>query len=316
MSLKEYRLKKIKGDASFRQFYRKSFYKKNSIIVYADKEKEKNLLVYDCINKILNKNNIKAPKLINENYELNYIEIEDLGEKTMFNFLKNNSKDLKYFKQAIDLLSKIQKIKDRKIKNFKGKTYNVPEYNKKTLFEEAELFCKWYVPSNLNKNKKDLFNKKIKGEIKKLISKLKLKNNTFVHRDFHVSNIILNKDKTSIIDSQDALIGNQAYDLASIIDDVRFKTSIKTKNKIFDYFLKKNKKINFLYLKNDFEILSVLRNLKIIGIFTRLAVRDKKYNYLKMIPYTWKLIELRVKQNINLKMLNKLLSDYFPKQIK
>ena len=316
MSLKEYRLKKIKGDASFRQFYRKSFYKKNSIIVYADNEKEKNLLVYDCINKILNKNNVKAPKLINENYELNYIEIEDLGEKTMFNFLKNNSKDLKYFKQAIDLLSKIQKIKDRKIKNFKGKTYNVPEYNKKTLFEEAELFCKWYVPSNLKKNKKDLFNKKIKGEIKKLISKLKLKNNTFVHRDFHVSNIILNKDKTSIIDSQDALIGNQAYDLASIIDDVRFKTSIKTKNKIFDYFLKKNKKINFLYLKNDFEILSVLRNLKIIGIFTRLAVRDKKYNYLKMIPYTWKLIELRVKQNINLKMLNKLLSDYFPKQIK
>ena len=316
MSLKEYRLKKIKGDASFRQFYRKSFYKKNSIIVYADKEKEKNLLVYDCINKILNRNNVKAPKLINENYELNYIEIEDLGEKTMFNFLKNNSKDLKYFKQAIDLLSKIQKIKDRKIKNFKGKTYNISEYNKKTLFEEAELFCKWYVPSNLNKNKKDLFNKKIKGEIKKLISKLKLKNNTFVHRDFHVSNIILNKDKTSIIDSQDALIGNQAYDLASIIDDVRFKTSIKTKNKIFDYFLKKNKKINFLYLKNDFEILSVLRNLKIIGIFTRLAVRDKKYNYLKMIPYTWKLIELRVKQNIHLKMLNKLLSDNFPKQIK
>ena len=316
MSLKEYRLKKIKGDASFRQFYRKSFYKKNSIIVYADKEKEKNLLVYDCINKILNKNNVKAPKLINENYELNYIEIEDLGEKTMFNFLKNNSKDLKYFRQAIDLLLKIQKIKDRKIKNFKGKTYNISEYNKKTLFEEAELFCKWYVPSNLNKNKKDLFNKKIKGEIKKLISKLKLKNDTFVHRDFHVSNIILNKDRTSLIDSQDALIGNQAYDLASIIDDVRFKTSIKTKNKIFDYFLKKNKKINFLYLKNDFEILSVLRNLKIIGIFTRLAVRDKKYNYLKMIPYTWKLIELRVKQNIHLKMLNKLLSDNFPKQIK
>ena len=316
MFFKEYRLKKIKGDASFRKFYRKSFNKKNSIIVYADKEKEKNLLVYDSINKILNKNNIKAPKLINENYELNYIEIEDLGEKTMFNFLKNNPKNLKYFKQAIDLLSKIQRIKDKKIKNFKGKIYKVPEYSKKILFEESELFCKWYVPSNLTKNKKGLFNKKIKNEIKKLINKLKLKNNTFVHRDFHISNIILNKNKTSIIDNQDALIGNKAYDLASIIDDVRFKTSIKTKNKIFDYFLKKNKKINILYLKNDFEILSVLRNLKIIGIFTRLAVRDKKYNYLKMIPYTWKLIELRVKQNINLKMLNKLLSDYFPKQIK
>ena len=86
MSLNNYRLKKIKGDASFRKFYRKSFNKKNSIIVYADKEKEKNLLVYDSINKILNKNNVKAPKLIKENYDLNYIEIEDLGKKTMINF--------------------------------------------------------------------------------------------------------------------------------------------------------------------------------------------------------------------------------------
>ena len=43
-------------------------------------------------------------------------------------------------------------------------------------------------------------------------------------------------------------------------------------------------------LKNDFEILSVLKNLKIIGIFTRLAVRDRK-KYMKMIPYAWKIIE-------------------------
>ena len=48
---------------------------------------------------------------------------------------------------------------------------------------------------------------------------------------------------------------------------------------------------------NDFEILSVLRNLKIIGIFTRLSIRDKKHNYLKLIPYAWKLIEQRTENN-------------------
>jgi aminoglycoside/choline kinase family phosphotransferase len=45
----------------------------------------------------------------------------------------------------------------------------------------------------------------------------------FVHRDFHVSNL-MNLKKNRIIDTQDALIGNKAYDLASLIDDVRFKT--------------------------------------------------------------------------------------------
>ena len=44
----------------------------------------------------------------------------------------------------------------------------------------------------------------------------------------------------------------------------------------------------------DFNILSVQRSLKIIGIFARLFKRDKKNKYLKLIPYTWKLLEMRM----------------------
>ena len=61
-------IKKIKGDASFREFYRKRNNKFTSIIVKADKEKKRNLLIYDSINRILNKNKIFAPRLYNENY--------------------------------------------------------------------------------------------------------------------------------------------------------------------------------------------------------------------------------------------------------
>jgi aminoglycoside/choline kinase family phosphotransferase len=58
--------------------------KKNSIIVFANREKIKNLLIYDSINKILIKNNIIAPKLLSQNYKQNYIEIQDLGKKTIY----------------------------------------------------------------------------------------------------------------------------------------------------------------------------------------------------------------------------------------
>ena len=57
------KLTKIKGDASYRTFFRKKNNKNSSIIVVAKKEKFKNLLVYDAINKILNNNRILAPKL-------------------------------------------------------------------------------------------------------------------------------------------------------------------------------------------------------------------------------------------------------------
>ena len=138
-----------------------------------------------------------------------------------------------------------------------------------------------------------------------------------MHRDFHVSNLIKYKKELATIDTQDALIGNRAYDLASIIDDVRFKSSKKLKDNIYNYYLKLNQnKIDKFILLQDFEILSVIRNMKIIGTFTRLAVRDKKVKYLKLIPYAWRLIELRMENNQIFDGLKRLIDINFPKKIR
>ena len=307
--------KEIKGDASIRKFYRNT--KKNSIIVFANIEKIKNLLIYDSINKILIKNNIIAPKLLSQNYRNNYIEIQDLGNKTIYQtFIKNKKDHYLILKKVINVLNKIQKIKDKKIKNFNNKLYKIKNYNNKVLFDETKLFNDWYVPKKLNKKKIYLFKDKFNKEIKLLLSKLKFKNNTFVHRDFHVSNLIINsKNQIGLIDNQDALIGNRAYDLASLIDDVRYKTSNSLKDKVYNYYLKTNKNIHTKKFKNDFDILSVLRNLKIIGIFMRLAERDKKKKYLKLIPYAWKMIDYRMSKNKELYNLKLLLASSFPKFI-
>ena len=307
--------KKIKGDASIRKFYRNT--KKNSIIVFANIEKIKNLLIYDSVNKILIKNNVIAPKLLYQNYKKNYIEIQDLGNKTIYQILSKNKKNqYPIFKKVVNILNKIQLIKDKKIRNFRKKFYNIKEYEENTLLNETKLFCEWYVPKKLNKNKVNIFNKKFNKETKLLLSKLNFRNDTFVHRDFHVSNLIINsKQQIGLIDNQDALIGNKAYDLASLIDDVRFKTSILLKDKVYKYYLKTNKSINAGKFKNDFDILSVLRNLKIIGIFMRLAERDKKRKYLKLIPYAWKMIDVRMNKNKDLDNLKLLLTSNFPKFI-
>jgi len=125
------------------------------------------------------------------------------------------------------------------------------------------------------------------------------------------------KKELATIDTQDALIGNRAYDLASLIDDVRFKSNKKLKNNIYNYYLKLNKKkVNKVILLNDFEILSVIRNMKIIGIFARLALRDKKVKYLKLIPHAWKLIELRTKNNEIFNNLKRVLDLNFSKELR
>ncbi len=305
------KLKKLSGDASFRNFYRS----KNSIIVYCVKNKKSNLLDYDAINKILIKKKVIAPSLISQHYKENYIEIEDFGDLTVFEkFKKTTTNKKNYYKKILNLLSKIKKIKIKNQKTFLKTNFKVPNYTSKMLLDESNLFIDWYLQKHFKRKKKISLAKQLKKIFRRLLKNIAYDKKVFVHRDFHISNIMITRKGLGLIDSQDAVYGNIAYDLASLIDDVRLKTNIKIKDFIFHEFLKKNKNLDHKKFKNDFDILSVLRNFKIIGIFTRLSMRDNKNNYLKLIPYAWKLIELRTSKNPIFKDLNYLLVKNFDKK--
>ena len=293
MNLKKF--KKLSGDASFRQFYRTN----KSVLVYSKIQKRSNLLNYDAVNKILIKNKILAPGLISQNYKKNFIEIEDFGNKNMLDKIKSSKNKLNEYKRILKILYQIQKIKNFKTQNFLKKKFNLSNYSKAKMLKESYLFLDWYLPANKLIIQKGYIKKNLKKIIDNLYLNLKIKQKVFVHRDFHVSNMMFYKNKIALIDSQDAVLGNPAYDLASLIDDVRIKTSNSFKSNILKVFLSKFNYKNENQFINDFEILSVLRNLKIIGIFTRLAKRDKKRKYLKLIPYAWKLIDNRIKNNPN-----------------
>ena len=58
------------------------------------------------------------------------------------------------------------------------------------------------------------------------------------------------------------------------------------------------------------------RNLKIIGIFSRLFKRDKKKEYLKLIPYTWELLELRSKDKKVFGEINTILNQFISSKIR
>jgi len=298
--------KKLSGDASHRNFYRNK--KNNSIIVYTKNDKFKNLLIYDSINKLLNLNNIDAPVLINQYYAKNYIEISDLGDEVAIK--KFRKFKLVNYKPLFKILNKLINIKQRKIKTFLNTYYEIPQYTDNLLFREAMLFSKWYLPKKMKKNTKKISNK-FNLIIRQLIKKISLKKKVLVHRDFHLSNIIIFKKKTYLIDNQDAVYGSIAYDIASLIDDVRIKVSRSNREKLYSSYISNIKILDQKKFRNDFEIISILRNLKIIGIFTRLSKRDKKHSYLKMIPYAWKLIDERRKFNIHTNQLNLFLDKYF-----
>ena len=301
-----YKLKKISGDASFREFYRLQKGKNTSIIIQAKKEKFKNLITYIAVNKILEKYKIYAPKLITNHYEHNIIEITDLGQKSFYDSIIKKKNKFTDYKDLIKIIIKLKNIKLQRNYHLGKIKINFQNYSIKNLHKESDLFFDWYLKYCFKSLKLKKIKNIFKKELTKIYKKLYFQNNTFVHRDFHASNIMINKNKLGLIDSQDAIIGNPLYDVASLIDDVRIKLPSNLQEKLLNFYYNKSKfkKEQYKNLKNDFEILSVQRNLKILGIFVRLFKRDGKPNYLKYLPYTWSLIERRLKnpvfKNLNL----------------
>ena len=308
-----YKLKKISGDASFREFYRLKKNNKTSIIVFARKEQFKNLIVYSAVNKILNSHNILSPKLLKNYYKDNMIEITDLGDKSFYDYIKNKKNKLKDYKKLIELIIKLQKIKLKNQYHFSGKKIKFSKYSLSHLHKESDLFFDWYLKYFSKNLKLTKIKKILRKELNNIYKKLYFKNNCFTHRDFHASNIMITKNRLSLIDSQDAIIGNPLYDVASLIDDVRIKMPKYLQDNLFEHYIKKAKfkSKDQYYLKNDFDILSVQRNLKILGIFVRLYKRDKKPNYLKYLPNTWALLERRMRNPIFNK-LNILFKKHLP----
>tara|TARA_X000000368_G_C23044266_1_gene718411 strand:+ start:261 stop:1223 length:963 start_codon:yes stop_codon:yes gene_type:complete len=302
-----YRLKKISGDASFREFYRLKKGNKTSIIVHANKEKFKNLITYAIVNKILKKNKINAPKLVSNHYQHNMIEISDLGEKSFYDIILKKKNKLKYYKDLIKIIIKLQKIKIKKNYHLGKYKLKLQKYSLGNLHKESDLFFDWYLKFSSKNIKSTKIKKILKKELNKIYKKLYFENNTFVHRDFHASNIMINKKTFGLVDSQDAIIGNPLYDVVSLIDDVRIKLPNNLQNQLLQYYYSKSKlkKENYQNLKNDYDILSIQRNLKILGIFVRLSKRDNKSTYLKYLPHTWSLINKRLKNPIfkNFKLL-------------
>ena len=150
----QYKLQKIKNDASFREFFRLYKGKKTSIIVTASKEKFKNLIAYTAVNKFLRGNGVHTPKLISKHFNEGIIEIEDFGNRTLLDNVKKSKNKFIYYKKCVDVILKIQKIKPlKKIKISSNKFLKLNFYNVSNLHKESDLFFDWYL-SGVIGNKK------------------------------------------------------------------------------------------------------------------------------------------------------------------
>ena len=282
-------LKPLKNDASERRYYR--FTNNNKEFLLMDSSLEKvSLKNFIKISKWLKSNHLSSPEIYIKDEKLGFLIIEDFGNDKYSILCKKEKKKKKfYYKQAIKLLIFLSE---------KKKPSFIKDYDYGILKSELDLYINWEL--NLKKSKKAL--KDWDRIWNNLLKSIIYKKRCVVLRDFHVDNIFYLKDRyklkrIGLIDFQDSLIGHQAYDLVSLLQDVRVFLSIEEQNSFYNYY-KKYANIKQDDFKYAYLVLGTQRLFKIIGIFKKLAINQGKNDYLRYIPRTKRLIKYNLRNPI------------------
>ena len=109
-------------------------------------------------------------------------------------------------------------------------------------------------------------------------------------RDFHAENLIWRPqyaelDRIGLLDFQDAFVTHPTYDLASLVRDARRDVDSDLLTELLTQLAGDGAELT--EFKQAFHVMAIQRNLRILGIFQRLARQDGKTGYLDLVPRVW-----------------------------
>jgi N-acetylmuramate 1-kinase len=289
----EITLSLVSGDASFRRYFRVCLSEASFVAVDAPPEQEDSR-TFVRISNMLRDAGVSAPKVFSADYDLGFMLLDDFGDQLYLDVLlelqsAGRNKEINtLYESAIDSLLDIQAKVDKE---------RLDPYSKTELHREMALFAEWFCSAFLEMELDDAERELIAGTLEFLEEAALSQEQLVVHRDYHSRNLmvldsqVFGEDSSpGIIDFQDAVCGAYTYDLVSLLRDAYICWDAKTVDSWAVYYLEQAKSSGLIaavdecQFLRDFDLMGLQRQLKVIGIFARLYIRDNKPRYLADIP--------------------------------
>ncbi len=273
-------LEPVSADASFRKYYRLKSSMHSGIVMDASLQKE-SVVPFIDIEHRLYEAGVRVAKINTYSLKEGFVFMEDLGNTHLSDVIEHDFE--LFYGKAIDTIIKMQNtdIED------------LPEYDAEFLRFEMDLMQEWYLEKYLGLTLDDESKNIIDTTLKAITSEvLSQPQGVFVHRDFHSRNLMFGcSDDIVVIDFQDARVGAVTYDLVSLLRDVYHEFDPKVVERMALSFRDtRGLDVDDATFMRWFDFMGLQRHIKILGIFSRLYLRDGKEGYLKDIPLTLKYI--------------------------
>ena len=313
-------LSPVAGDASFRRYFRVTGRDEaTAILMDAPPEQEDVRPFVSMANHLLGLG-LSAPEILAKDEAGGFLLLEDLGDATFTRELGRGTDETLLYEAAVDVLVHLHGL-DTKVAVPPG----LLPYGNGRLLDEMFLLPQWFVPAfaDGDETSKPPGNpmsedaRKAYGEAwLSVFPRVHELAKTLVLRDYHVDNLIWLPERdgirrTGLLDFQDAVSGAPAYDLMSLLEDARRDISPELKEAMLARYFAATGADQKTFMP-AFHILAAGRHAKVIGIFTRLSVRDGKDVYLRHIPRVWRLLEASLAAEPALAPVRAWLDTYVP----
>lgn len=284
----------LADDASFRRYDRLNLNGTTAVLMDAPPPHE-DVRPFVSIGRFIKALDLSAPDILAEDPDGGFLLLEDLGDATFTRVLadpKSHGVDENgLYAAAADTLATFQ---------YRAMATPVPDgvraYDPDVLMGEALLLPDWYVPAVRGEPCSDAERQRFIDAWSMPFEMMKYRDKVMVLRDFHVDNLVWLPERdgparTGLLDFQDALAGHPSYDLMSLVEDARRDVSNAIAETCRSVFFDRLSYLRTPDFDAAFAALAAGRHAKVIGIFTRLCVRDGKGQYLDHIPRCWQLLE-------------------------
>ncbi len=180
-----------------------------------------------------------------------------------------------------------------------GFLHHIENYDAAAMMIEVDLLPSWYWPYARNSNPPEDSCTEFNSLWSDLIGQLGTSHPVWTLRDYHSPNLMWLPERSGIrrvglLDTQDCVMGNPAYDLVSMLQDARVDIDRAFADELFEYYCglrSSTATFNRTDFSRDFAILGAQRATKILGIFARLFKRDGKPAYLRHMPRVSRYLE-------------------------
>ncbi len=180
----------------------------------------------------------------------------------------------------------------RKVPAHGGFEHLIADFDIDALLAETDLLPSWFWPHLHGREAPPDAHQSFEDVWRAVLPLTFTADRMWVLRDFHSPNLIWmpqreGLQRTGLIDTQDAVMGNATYDLASLLQDARVDVDFSMQHALYDHYVTLRQaggSFDAVGFGRDYAILGAQRASRLLGTFTRLSKRDGKHQYLQHRP--------------------------------